>query len=449
MALEEGFGNAVPPPGERLPGPSVLVFMRRVPLIPALLLATACGSDGDDGGVGPPPTGALEITTITPSNPPAAGYAVTVDGSTATPIGANTTLTVEEIEAGSHTVHLDVPAGCTVEGDNPRIATVPAGAAIAVVFNVGCAPSASTPPIVFTSLGDVPSDIYAVNPDGTGLIRLSPEFSQDRDAQWSPDGTRLLFLAADGLYLMNPDGSGRTRLTDDLSVSKARWSPHGGSIAFLTQRFEGNLLFQDLWVSRVDSRSTTMIAPNALDLSWSPDGQELAFVSESVESLELHVIGADGSGERTLTDPSLFVFEVAWSPDGSRIAFSTAGTIFTISPAGDDLLRLSFGETSDNAPVWSPDGSLLAFTAYPDGQSPDGEIGVMNPDGSGRRILTSHPGVDETPEWSPDGTQIAFRRSEAGRIGGGEIYVMNADGSGLINVSNRPDAHDHAPDWGP
>jgi Tol biopolymer transport system component len=295
----------------------------------------------------------------------------------------------------------------------------------------------------------VASEVYAVNPDGTGLSRLSPEFSQDAQAQWSPDGTRLLFLALDGLYLMSPDGSGRTRLTDDLVVSKARWSPVGGSIAFITQRFEGDLFFEDLWVTQVDSRSTSMIAPNAVDLSWSPDGREIAFVNQTDESSEVHVIGADGSGEKTLTDPSLFVFDVAWSPDGSRIAFSTAGTIFTISPAGDDLLRLSSGETSDQAPVWSPDGSLLAFTAYPAGQSPDGEIGVMNPDGSGRRILTDHRGIDDAPDWSPDGSQIAFRRSPAGRAGGGEIYVMNADGSGLINVSNRPDAHDHAPDWGP
>jgi Tol biopolymer transport system component len=58
--------------------------------------------------------------------------------------------------------------------------------------------------------------------------------------------------------------------------------------------------------------------------------------------------------------------------------------------------------------------------------------------------LTTDSARDEDPAWSPDGSQIAFRSE---RDGNGEIYVMDADGSDETNLT-RHRANDRDPNWG-
>ena len=66
----------------------------------------------------------------------------------------------------------------------------------------------------------------------------------------------------------------------------------------------------------------------------------------------------------------------------------------------------------------------------------------MNADGSGQTNLVQDTEyhADKNPSWSPDGTRIAYYRD-------GQIWVMNADGSGKKQISSGSGG-DH-PDWGP
>lgn len=84
----------------------------------------------------------------------------------------------------------------------------------------------------------------------------------------------------------------------------------------------------------------------------------------------------------------------------------------------------------------------MTFISTRDG---DGEIYVMNANGSGQMRLTNNSAEDGVPVWSPDGARIAFSSS---RDGNWEIYVMNADGSGQMRLTNSS-ALDYKPAWQP
>jgi len=250
------------------------------------------------------------------------------------------------------------------------------------------------------------ADIYVMNADGSGLIRLtgSPFFNGWADL--SPDGTHIAFASTrDGnseIYVMNADGSGVTRLTD---------SPSDDSFAH-----------------------------------WSPDGTRIAFDSDRDGNWEIYVMNADGSSVTRLTDNPSLDSTAAWSPDGTRIAFEShrdgAGDIYVMNADGSGVARLTDNPALDGTPAWSPDGTRIVFTSMRDGNF---EIYVMNADGSGVTRLTDNPSADAFADWSPDGTRIAFACERDGTDG---ICVMNADGSGVTRLTDIPGV-EFAPTWSP
>src|SRR2546428_3635816 len=98
--------------------------------------------------------------------------------------------------------------------------------------------------IAFASDRDVNFEIYLMDADGGGQIRLTENSGEDYSPAWSPDGKRLAFVSTrDGnaeIYVMNSDGTGQTRLTNNsASDLHPAWTPDGSRIAFVTNR-DGN-----------------------------------------------------------------------------------------------------------------------------------------------------------------------------------------------------------------
>jgi dipeptidyl aminopeptidase/acylaminoacyl peptidase len=93
----------------------------------------------------------------------------------------------------------------------------------------------------------------------------------------------------------------------------------------------------------------------------------------------------------------------------------------------------------DGESAYSPDGTRIVFVSDRDG---DGDVYVMNADGSDVTQLTDTPLHEQFPSWSPDGTHVAFY-AYFGELG--YFMTVKVDGSELIwlaEVANPP-----APDW--
>ncbi|MEO0800556.1 MAG: Tol-Pal system protein TolB, partial [Pseudomonadota bacterium] len=105
--------------------------------------------------------------------------------------------------------------------------------------------------------------------------------------------------------------------------------------------------------------------------------------------------------------------------------------------------RISYGQGRYSTPGWTPRGDTIAFTKQASGRF---LIGVMNPDGSGERILTEgfH---NEGPTWAPNGRVLMFFRESRGARGGPRIYTVDLTGYNERSVPTPAFASD--PAWSP
>ena len=85
--------------------------------------------------------------------------------------------------------------------------------------------------IIFVSNRDGNTEIYVMNPDGTGQKNLTNSNDMDSQPSWSPDGKKITFLSfsTKGICIMNSDGSGKKYLTNIINYQGENyslcWSP--------------------------------------------------------------------------------------------------------------------------------------------------------------------------------------------------------------------------------
>lgn len=222
----------------------------------------------------------------------------------------------------------------------------------------------------------------------------------------------------------------------------------------------------EIYAMRHDGSGRQQLTQNAIldgDPDWSPDGQQIVFVS-AVDSepgaparrRDVYVMNSDGSGKHRLFQgaPGAGSAHPRWSPDGSRISFdsfdATLGGFqpYMMNSDGSNvkLVRTMPGENFGLE--WSPDGTRFLFLTN---RSPRflWTLYIMPVDGSSdQQVSDDHAcssNLGRAAEWSPDGSTIAF--SCATNLGSW-ISTMQADGTGVAIVTN-PSTEAFGPVWSP
>ena len=144
----------------------------------------------------------------------------------------------------------------------------------------------------------------------------------------------------------------------------------------------------------------------------------------------------------------LFAGMVVWID--AKIVFRMDGDIYVMNDDGTGRRRLTKNtETKDSYPRWSSDGKKIAFVRYMDKTKiqTSGELFIMNADGTNLKQLTDDNVGDNYPSWSPDGKKIAFRSRRSGQS---EVHVIDLETLDIIQLTGvEGELGSTAPDWSP
>jgi TolB protein len=231
--------------------------------------------------------------------------------------------------------------------------------------------------------------------------------------------------------------------------SDLSFSPDGKELVYLTV-IAGREQFIRMGVDRSNPVQITKDDADHEDPAWSPDGRKIAFVLIRDGLEQVQIMNPDGSGVEAIAPADHKTIHPAWTPDSQNILYCTDddlhppakndAEIYSFHLANRQITRLISGGVN-TYPAVSPDGKKIAFRRML-GTS-NSEVFVANSDGSGAVNLTNNPAFDGWPAWSPQGTKIAFASNRAGNH---EIFIMNPDGTGVRKVANT-EGRATAPKW--
>ncbi|MDB5309761.1 MAG: repeat, subgroup [Gemmataceae bacterium] len=175
--------------------------------------------------------------------------------------------------------------------------------------------------------------------------------------------------------------------------------------------------------------------------AWGPDGTKIAFACKTRDhEFEIYVCDADGSNRKmvsTRADGPSACLAPSWSPDGRKLVYART------YPGGKCEVRVAAADGSADDVVqadafsaaWSPDGKQIAFVRKMSGKTHG--LFVMNPDGSGVRVLAEDLGPPDLylPAWSPDAKLIAVTTASGY---GSQLALVPAAGGPLRQLTHLP-----------
>ena len=248
------------------------------------------------------------------------------------------------------------------------------------------------------------TDIWIVDAGGGNHRPVLSGTQSYSSPRWSPSGDRLLYVASEGdrgaeIHVRWMD-TGQTALLSNLpeSPGSLAWSPDGKTIAF-----------------------TMFVPSDGLNLASPPKKPDGATWAEPVRVIDRMPYRADGAGYLDVGYRHVFVIPadggtprqltsgdfnhggaLSWSPDGQRIAFSANrienpltdprdSEVFTVDVASGAIVQLTDRDGPDAAPQYSPDGNSIVYLGFDDGRLGyhNTDVYVMDADGGDSRNLTA------------------------------------------------------------
>ncbi len=288
------------------------------------------------------------------------------------------------------------------------------------------------------------SRIYIRQINGDDGVPIDEVMSNDSMPRWSPDGKKIAFASSrsgkPALWVYNLEKRKASKITEwersNHFLSKAGeslvWSPDSKQIAFIAaERSKEAPSTDPRVISRIQYKSRTGFSDNLRSHIF-------------IASIDIGVV-------YQLTRGDYDEHSISWSPDGSEIAFLSNRErdpdanlnydIFAVEVASGRERRLTSTPGVEFSPAWTPDGKQIVYTATKramttiDSVAEDTHVWIISrAGGAGREVSASFDRRASSPQMSALGNIIYFLAGDRGRT---LIYKVASSGGKVSPLFER------------
>jgi len=242
------------------------------------------------------------------------------------------------------------------------------------------------------------------------------------DPQLSPDGERVLYThgqlgrgkqkGTSQLWLCDRDGGNARQLSGvGERNGGGRWSPDGEQVAFVSDRSGGKDKDQGaaLYILPLglggEAREVTRHARGLSDLAWSPDGRYIAYAALYDPANPDDTPPADGA-----PPPVRVTRRIDYKQDNRGYLHDLRYQLFVADVASGARRRLTGDEPNPadyTFPAWSPDGKTIA-AGRPNNNGMGSQLPLLDVATGAQTRVGPEGGVVGIWAWSPKGERIIF-----------------------------------------
>lgn len=270
------------------------------------------------------------------------------------------------------------------------------------------------------------------------------KFVSISDPQISPNGKSVVIVVSRPDYVNNrynaelvlvdvASGKRQILTQDRYAVSSPRWSPNGEQLAFISRAGQGKEALNQIFLLSMqggEARQITKAPRGVQHFAWSPNSLDIAYAALNEPKNKAEV--EKGFTAFEITNNDMFIGS---QPQPAHIwLVNTVTAQSKRMTDGDWSLPLVIPPSAPSSPFsWSPDGKTILFVKVVSAYSGDGQkrtIQMLNLADGTYKPLSKRTKLEAYPNFSPDGSKIAywFKKAEINESIN-ELWVCNATGT--------------------